>query len=281
MLTTPNLDPTSLLPAFGGSLSVTLRLSGERDLLEFHSLTRDTYSTERFLSGDSTKHDDPKDTIPVGGGFFLCLEPISLELIRYCAQHDLSLARNADAHLSVGLIRAAVYEMIKPFPFLWNAVSELVWRCHLVLAQDKDYDISFSDPAIPFSIFVSAPTWSNRRSILRIAENLVHEAMHLQLTLFESSCPLIDKASCWSMYSPWKQQERPAQGILHGLYVFCVLRWMWQQIVLTTKNEEDRDFSHRRIIEINEEVLSVRPFENCPALTKSGRLLIDKIFESL
>jgi hypothetical protein len=278
MLTAHELDPARLLPPFEGSLSASLRLSGERALFEFHSLTRDTYSTELFLSGASSNPDALLQTVPVGNGSPLRFEASSPALMRYCAQHALSLASEIDSTIAIELVQTALFEVIQPHIFLWSAVSELVWRYHIVRAPDDDYDVSFSDPGIPFSVFISAPALRDRRSILRVAESLVHETMHLQLTLFEVCCPLIDTAYSWSMYSPWKQQERPGQGILHGLYVFHVLRWMWQQISLTTQNEMDRDFALRRIIDISEEISLVRALEGSPALTKSGKLFLQKLF---
>jgi hypothetical protein len=278
MLAAPKLDPASLFPPFEGSLPTVLRLSAECALLGFHSLTRDTYSTDRFLSGASSKCDAVLKTIPVGNGLLLHFEASSPELLRYCAQHALILASDADTAIAIDLVQAALSEVIQPHPFLWCAVSEIVWRCHIVLAHDDDYDVSFSDPTIPFSVFISVPARGDRRSILRVAESLVHEAMHLQLTLFESCCPLIDTASSWSMYSPWKQQDRPAQGILHGLYVFYVIRWMWQQISLSARIEIDHDFALRRIIETTDEISSVRALEECPALTKSGKLFLQQLF---
>ncbi len=161
---------------------------------------------------------------------------------------------------------------------MWTAVSELVWCCHVVLAQDDNYDISFSDPGIPFSVFISARAQHDRSAVLRVAENLVHETMHLQLTLFEDFCPLIDRASGWSMYSPWKQERRPVQGMLHDLYVFYVLRWMWRQISQATHSSTDRDFALRRILDIDEEIGTVHALEDSPALKKAGKRFLQAVF---
>jgi hypothetical protein len=278
MLTAPKLDPRRLLPPFEGSLPAALRLHGERELLEFHSLTRESYSTGGFLSGASSNHDDILRTISVGDGLPLHFEAGSLEVTRYCEHHALRLASKADIPSAIDLVQTALTEVIQPIHILWIAVSELVWRCHIIRAQDDDYDVSFSDPSIPFSVFISAPISTDRRSILRVAESLVHETMHLQLTLFETSCPLIDTTSAWSMYSPWKQRARPAQGVLHGLYVFYVLRWMWQQISLTTRDGLEQGVALNRIIEISEEISSVRALMDSPALTESGILFLHELF---
>jgi hypothetical protein len=49
--------------------------------------------------------------------------------------------------------------------------------------------IRYSSPAIPFSIFVSVPPADERNVVARLAEAIIHEAMHLQLTLIEAIVP--------------------------------------------------------------------------------------------
>jgi HEXXH motif-containing protein len=211
------------------------------------------------------------------GNVLVCETP-SPDLLCYGAERGLSLATDAEADRATDLIEAALLKVVKPFPFLWSAVSELAWRCHPLLASDEDYDVSFSDPAIPFSVFVSAPVRGDRRSLLRVAESLIHETMHLQLTLFEALSPLVDKTSDWLMYSPWKRQERPAQGILHGAYVFYVLRWMWRRVADTSPDSIDQNFALRRISEIDEEISAVPSLEGSPALTEKGKRFLRHLF---
>jgi HEXXH motif-containing protein len=278
MLTVPKLDPESLVPPFDASLPATLRIFGEHMLFDSHTLTRESYSTERFLDGVSPDPNSGLGTIPLEKRLPLRMEAGSPGVLRYCAQHALNLASDAETAKAIDLVQDALLEVIHPYPFLWSAVSQLVWCCHMVHAPGDEFDVSFSDPAIPFSVFISAPGRKDRRSVLRVAENLVHETMHLQLTLFELCCPLIDTASSWSMYSPWKRQERPAQGMLHGLYVFSVLRWMWGQISRRTQHEIDRAFAVRRVIEINEEISSIRALEDSPAFTESGSRFLQMLF---
>ncbi len=277
----PNLNPAILLPPFEISLPAVLRLSGEPSLLKYHALTRETYSTAGCLSDSPYNNKVVLKTIPVASGALLICEGRSPELVHYCAEHDLRLACDDDADRATSLLEAAVLEVVQPNSFLWSAVSELSWRCHILLSHDDDYDVSFSDPAIPFSVFISAPVRDDRSSTLRIAENLIHETMHLQLTLFENLCPLVDTASPWSIYSPWKQQKRSSQGTLHGLYVFCIIRWMWRQLLQTARNSTDIEFALRRILEIDEEVSAVRNLEDSPALTDAGRHFLRHLFLAL
>ena len=274
----PNLDPANLLPKSESRLPASLRLSGERALLRFHDLTRETYTTERFLSDLPTADTLLLKAIPVEKDRLLRCEAASSALVSFCSDREIQLADNVYAEQATTLLEIALFDVIKPLPFLWTAVSELVWCCHVVLAQADDYDVSFSDPGIPFSVFVSASAQHDRLAVLRVAENLVHEAMHLQLTLFEDLCPLIHRDSRWSMYSPWKQEQRPAQGILHGLYVFYVLRWMWLENSRVTYRSSDRDFALRRIMDIDGEIDAVRALEDSPALTEAGKRFLQELF---
>jgi HEXXH motif-containing protein len=278
MPTAPELDAVSLLPPFESSLPAALRFSGESALRRFHGLDRETYSTERFLSNSPGYRAGIPAAIRVSEGNMLICEATSPELLHYCAKHGLKLASDANTSRAIDLIESAILEVIAPFPFLQSALSELTWRCHIVLAPADEYDVSFSDPAIPFSIFVSVPDRNDRRSVLRLAENLLHETMHLQLTLLENLTPLVDTTSAWSMYSPWKQRERPVQGVMHGLYIFCVLRWMWRKISRTSRSQTDRDFALRRVREIDEEAFSVRALEESPALTEAGKHFLNRLF---
>jgi HEXXH motif-containing protein len=267
-----DLPVEALLPPFAGSLPTNLRVIGERALIRSRSLTRFSYSTER-RRGSALR------SIRAQNGLLLELEAVSDAVECYSEQHDLALANDLEACAASAIVMEALNEVLQPHYCLCLAVSELVWRCHVIVAKDADYDVSFSDPEIPFSIFISVPVQNDRSSLLRVAENIVHEAMHLQLSLFERCCPLIDTASTWTLHSPWKHERRPAQGILHGLYVFHVLHWMWQQTAQYTQNDSDHSFALRRICDIEGEINAVRAIKDSPALTPAGDLLLDRLFD--
>lgn len=273
-----SLETRALVPPCDPELARTLRQIGEDALAARHRLTRDHYSTGRFLNPNTPNNDEVLRNIVVDGELQLRCEAPSKALDLYCADHGLTLA-NKDQYLaSVTTLELAVSQVIHRDWHLRSAVAELAWQCHLVRPPDDAYDVSFSDPDIPFSIFVSIPEAKNRRSILRVAENLVHETMHLQLSLFEQTCPLIDSAVPWSLYSPWKSEQRPAQGILHGLYVFVVLRWMWGNVLTGSPDADDQIFAQRRIEEIGEEIEAVRDLDGASALTKDGRELVAQLY---
>ena len=278
MKSSTSLETRALVPPFDPDLLRTLRQIGEDALAAWHRLNRDDYSTERFLNPNTPKTDHVLRNIIVDGELQLRCEAPSKAVNLYCVNHGLTLADTDQCLASVNTLGSAVSQVIDRNQHLRSAVAELAWRCHLVRPHDDAYDVSFSDPNIPFSIFVSVPEAKNRRSILRVAENLVHETMHLQLSLFEQTCPLIDSAVPWSLYSPWKGEERPAQGILHGLYVFVVLRWMWRNVLTGSPDFDDQIFAQRRVEEIDEEIKAVRELDGAPALTEDGRKLVAQLY---
>ena len=274
------LPVEALLPPFAGTLPIVLRIIGERALLRSRSLTRNTYSTERFLSANAERRSSLLKSIRARNGLVLELEAVGDVVECYGKHHGLTLANNIDAIADSAVLQAALNDVLQPHYCLCLALSELAWRCHVIVAEEAECDVSFSDPGIPFSIFISVPTQNDPSCLLRVAESLVHETMHLQLSLFERRCPLVDMTSTWTFYSPWKHQQRPAHGILHGLYVFHVLGWMWRQIAQSTQSDSDRTFALRRICETKREINAVRALEDSPALTQPGKEFLRRLFES-
>jgi hypothetical protein len=110
-------------------------------------------------------------------------------------------------------------------PTLSRSVEQLVHSLHVLSVDDPAYDVSFSDPDIPFSIFVSVPL-HGPVCAARTAEAIIHEAMHLQLTLIERLVPLAEETAP-RQYSPWKREERPISGLIHAMFVFAVIdQWL-------------------------------------------------------
>lgn len=272
------MNPNTLLPPWDARLPHDLRLFAERAILRLLGHWVRDYSTARFLSGNSGEERRSLGTAVLGPA----AEPVVVEafdgaLLKYCASRGLIPRDSADAASACRRISEAAQEIVRLVPCCTASLTELVRTIHLIASAGEDYDSSHSDPAIPFSIFISVPSSTGRRSLLRVAEGLVHETMHLQLSLFESICPLVDESVDWTLHSPWKGTRRQTQGILHGLYVFAVLKWMWQHIRVKSEWSDDRDFSERRIQEISDDVEAVRGIIESPALTESGKTFVDAL----
>ncbi|MBR0553746.1 HEXXH motif domain-containing protein [Sphingomonadaceae bacterium LXI357] len=160
-----------------------------------------------------------------------------------------------------------------------GTVTHLVRAIHVIEAPGPGYDISHSEPSIPFSIFVSVPV-GERHGTLRLAESLLHEALHLQLTLLERHVPMVlDTAA--TGYSPWQQSQRPLSGLLHGLYVFAAIdQWLALLDAAPSTSSEDRIYLTRRRAEIAEEIADVATLADAPSLTPTGHHLASWLLTS-
>jgi HEXXH motif-containing protein len=165
---------------------------------------------------------------------------------------------------------AEAVDTLRSVPTLFETVAALVRSVHVIDAGDDNYDVSFSDPSIPFSIFVSVPAGSVHAGALRVAESVVHEAMHLQLTLVERLTPLVGE-SRGKYYSPWRGEYREARGVLHALFVFRVIDTFLMKLQEgRSPNEDYADYVHGRRRQITEQVAEIRCFQECPELTPLG-----------
>jgi hypothetical protein len=71
------------------------------------------------------------------------------------------------------------------------SVSAVLSVLHLLKPESPEYDVSYSEPSVPFSIFVGVQQEYQLNGDLRLAEGILHECMHLQLTLIEEQSALI------------------------------------------------------------------------------------------
>lgn len=171
---------------------------------------------------------------------------------------------------------------------LTATLAPLVRAIHRLDAE-ADYDISHSDPALPYSIFVSIPS-PGATGAVRLAESILHEAMHLQLSLIEAEVRLVtdDDQRAWS---PWQARDRPAQGLLHGLYVFAVIFAVLERFEdappkvapdadTPIGNEQPfRDHVRRRRRQIAEEVRTLTDF--AASLEPAGERLRQRCLEAV
>jgi HEXXH motif-containing protein len=159
-----------------------------------------------------------------------------------------------------------------------SVIGCLVRTIHILRPPAPEYDVSHSDPTVPFSIFVSIPSTSGRVASLRLGEAILHEAMHLQLSLVEAVTPLIARSNR-PYYSPWKKTNRPLQGVFHGLYVFAVID------SFLAEAERDlafcplaMDYLHKRRSDIRGEFKQIRSKAFTNELTPLGMILMKRVF---
>lgn len=153
-----------------------------------------------------------------------------------------------------------------------EAVGRVLHAAHVVVPEGPDFDVSYSDPAVPFSVWVGVSRESGPLADLRLAEGLLHEAMHLQLSLIEDHVPLT-ASSARSLHSPWRNAPRPMQGVLHGTYVFTVVRaFMAALLDLGAVSAVERHHVDGRIATCTTEIAgAVASLRAAPGLTPVGR----------
>jgi len=160
-------------------------------------------------------------------------------------------------------------QLIDQVPSLSSVVRANVDEIFLLKAREE-YDVSHSEPRWPKWIFVSAPSEVSVLSGARLAENVVHEAMHLQLTELEARTPLVADTRA-KLPSPWKQEPRHIQGILHGLYVFVCISAFFERLLEDAPLPEDAvDHINRRIAVIRQEIAAVPVTHLAQGLTQAG-----------
>jgi HEXXH motif-containing protein len=144
---------------------------------------------------------------------------------------------------------------------------------HVTRPKRSEYDESYSDPHLPFSIFLGIDGAEQANGDLRLAEGILHECMHLQLTLMEEIVPMVSNGN-ERHYSPWQATMRPSQGILHGLYVFRVIQDFHRALLENgSLTPREQSYLTRRIDSIEEEIAAVGDLAASRDLTETGRWL--------
>ncbi len=156
-----------------------------------------------------------------------------------------------------------------------KSINLLIRSIHVVKQDDPEIDVSHSDPDIPFSIFLSVCKDITPISNIRVAESILHEAMHLKLTLLESIIPLVEFDIFETFYSPWRGVKRPVRGVLHGLFVFrSIVDFFKENEFIGCDDAKVRNYLDRRTAQITSEFEHLKDFHSSKGLTQSGANLV-------
>ena len=239
-----------------------------------------SYSTSRFLDGSS-----PDILFAIGVPGHSVASSVGVERLppmladrwrnvglEFASESDLS-----DMEFRQTLARSLDFiGMDQP---LAGTVAGLCRSLHVLVASSRDFDVSYSDPTLPLSVFVSCPLSTERDRVERLAENIVHEALHLQLSLVERVQPLLtDELDEERVYSPWKDEWRTIRGLVHALYVFGNLRSFWKDVA--SKRPESSPFAQARIQTIDAEMADATRLVESRSLTVAGRGLATSFLPS-
>jgi HEXXH motif-containing protein len=183
----------------------------------------------------------------------------------------------ADAHDADPRQFAEAAKAIAEVPRLAAIVAARIRSVH-VLRADPGYDVSHSEPLWPDRIFVSVPERAGEVSALRLAESVIHEAMHLHLSEMEAVTPLVADLT-GVLPSPWRSEPRPYGGVLHGAFVFTCLNAYFERLPARSHPRANRHLRDRRDA-ISEELAQIDFVSLTNGLTKQGVALISRLVAS-
>jgi hypothetical protein len=243
-------------------------------------LTLDTYGTERVLSRNPFA---PREVITkLSTCSSTRLTSIAIEAISrtFNTQYD---KHGIVFYTPDEILRSSVLscieealEVINQVPSLMRTIATLVRSLHVIKPADEDHDVSFSEPHIPFSIFVSIPEKRFANDALRVAEAIVHEAMHLNLTLVEQIVSLIG-ATSERYYSPWRRESRDSEGILQAVFVFETIDRFLNELLSANSELASNSLINQRRGQIREQICQVRSFRDSNELTEVGSKLAARL----
>lgn len=147
---------------------------------------------------------------------------------------------------------AGAAALIAEVPDLHGAVRAAVMHVHPIDAP-PGYDVSHSEPRWRTTVFVSIPERADTVGRMRLAESIVHEGMHLLLTTWELAGAFVADERV-KLHSPWRGTARPAQGVLHGTFVFLCIAAFLSRLPGSGLSLSGRDHVARRLEEISAEL---------------------------
>lgn len=265
-----------------------------KDLVEFgweklnreNQITSEIYSTNRLLLNNSEISDEiiaefSKDKNSTDINDVIQLEMLSPQISKiYNKQGGEFYTSSEILNSSIMETLKETFSILRQVPSLNDSVFNLVRVLHLIKSDEAgEYDKSFSEPHLPFSIFVSVPPKRVFADFLRVAEAIVHEAMHLQLTLIESVVPIIINDN-EKFYSPWKDEFRSVGGVLHALYVFRVVDCFLQLLTNNNFCLENKSYLDERRTTIQTQICSIREFSDCFDFNSLGKYFTRNLLTS-
>ncbi len=161
------------------------------------------------------------------------------------------------------------FAILDRFSSASDTIKHFVRSLHVIKPPDNHTDISFSDPEAPFSAFVSVPTKSSPEASWRVAESILHECMHLQLTAIEHVVPLL-KTSNGTLYSPWRRELRPVSGVLHGAYAFFGVNEFVLQALRFVDSTQVRSYLRARHCTLREQFAAIQSLGDSESLSPIG-----------
>lgn len=250
----------------------------EQEVLKPFGVTLESYSTARLVARSQSARTKWIWQRPLISGFLFGIEELPSAFENLATDQGAALVRVSELdeeHVRTTL-NSALTLIAELAPALFASVRFLLRALHVLDSRGPDFDISLTLPELPNSVFLSVPQSGERDAVSRLAEALVHEVLHLQLSLIERCCPLIRTDSNEeTAYSPWRDEYRPVGGVIHGLFVFRGVESLWSNLA-ENRQIGASEFAGSRVEEIRGQCRRVR-LAQCDSLTPFGREVLSGI----
>lgn len=253
-------------------LATALAEAGQQRLMTANGLAAEQYSIANCLYPATALGDSPV-TLELGDKLPLVELPELPRLGNFYEEHGLEpLPYDELLDGQAGAKLQAAWHLLASVPTVQAGMRALIKTIQVLRSPDPEIDVSYSHPTVPFSVFVTVGEDCSAISSLRVAESLLHEAMHLKLTLIEQEVPLVQPNSQSQFYSPWREELRPIQGVLHGMFVFAAVRNFYKAIIpKLVQDQKAIAFVRSRINTIADEFQTLNGFPDIIGLTNAGR----------
>ena len=242
----------------------------EVNLLNPRGLALQSYGTSRYLLRDPSAPRQETFRVKRTHGPALLIEDLSPDSFE--KYHSIGLQQRRWGKSDDIDVLNTINEAIAYFdscPSLKSVIAHLLRNIHILEVDDHCFDLSHSDPDVPLSAFVSVPPRSAPNAPLRVCESLMHECMHLQLSLVEHHITLVTHSDP-ILYSPWRTDSRPPSGVLHGIYAFTAILEFLRRLEGVTIYPYDLEYIRRRQEEIEPELMEARCSLGATHLTSDG-----------
>lgn len=251
--------------------------------LESVGINKELYNTPTVFNKSISIVRKTEDFLLLGPDI-IYIEFASADLSDFYENNGLNLYTDVEIEQNnaVAKIKDAI-NLLNLVPGVYECISSLVRSVQILRSDDPEMDVSYSHPNIPFTIFVSICQDSSEASILRVAESILHESMHLLLTLLENRVDLIIPNSEEKFYSPWREELRPSRGVLHGIFVFMAIRHFYNLMFFGNFvcSEVQKQYMKFRIEQIDKEIEPLADFSKSAGLTTSGKVFSENLLNKV
>jgi HEXXH motif-containing protein len=158
-------------------------------------------------------------------------------------------------------------------PELSDAIRQQI-GVYVLLKGTDGVHRSFSCSDLQGVVFLS-----DARSLDVLCEAVVHEHGHNELHRIMDVDPLVDSEPETPVYSPWRPDPRPLIGLLHAVYVFENVAWLFERM-LAGNCAESAALVQRRLDLINMRLLVGIGQIDEERLTEMGRWIWQLILRS-